>query len=210
MLTESGGHLRQWQKGARIEVHVHLLDLRLNFLLILKNALKNSLIISSINWCSKCRTPQTRERSTSTTTSRGLTMACLLRAHWSTSGVTSQHVRTTRRHLSFTAGAHYFWLMPSRVDKRNIKLEISNLILVHLRHNLGLGWDLAEWSERCACMPKIAGSNPISGNESTFCSDLLLTARCKSSWAPVVVTCLLCYPGITLCSQRQESPERAE
>jgi hypothetical protein len=39
------------------------------------------------------------------------------------------------------------------------------------------GWDLAEWSERCASVPKITGSNPSGGNELTFRSDLLLTAR---------------------------------
>jgi hypothetical protein len=40
-----------------------------------------------------------------------------------------------------------------------------------------LGWDLAEWSERCASIPKITGSNPSGGSELTFRSDLLLTAR---------------------------------
>jgi hypothetical protein len=35
----------------------------------------------------------------------------------------------------------------------------------------------AEWSERCASIPKITGSNPSGGSELTFCSDLLLTAR---------------------------------
>jgi hypothetical protein len=36
-------------------------------------------------------------------------------------------------------------------------------------------WNLAEWSERCASMPKISGSNPSGGSELTFCSGLLLT-----------------------------------
>jgi ankyrin repeat protein len=40
------------------------------------------------------------------------------------------------------------------------------------------GWDLAEWSERCASIPKItADSNPLGGSELTFRSDLLFTAR---------------------------------
>jgi hypothetical protein len=37
--------------------------------------------------------------------------------------------------------------------------------------------DLAKWSERCASIPKIAGSNPSGGSELTSRSDLLLTAR---------------------------------
>jgi hypothetical protein len=37
--------------------------------------------------------------------------------------------------------------------------------------------DLAQWSERCASIPKIAGSNSSGGRELTFRSDLLLTAR---------------------------------
>jgi hypothetical protein len=36
---------------------------------------------------------------------------------------------------------------------------------------------LAEWSEGCASVPKVTGSNPSGGSKSTFCSDLLLTAR---------------------------------
>jgi hypothetical protein len=36
-------------------------------------------------------------------------------------------------------------------------------------------WDLAEWLERCASIPKITGSNPSGGSELTFRSDLLLT-----------------------------------
>jgi hypothetical protein len=58
-------------------------------------------------------------------------------------------------------------------------------------------------------MPKVAGSNPSSGSESTFRSDLLLIVRCSSMWAPVVVACLLCYVGNTLCSQRLEPRGRA-
>jgi hypothetical protein len=38
-------------------------------------------------------------------------------------------------------------------------------------------WDLAERSERCANVLKVAGLNPTGGSESTFCSDLLSTAR---------------------------------
>jgi hypothetical protein len=39
--------------------------------------------------------------------------------------------------------------------------------------------------------------------------DLLLTARGSSTFAPIVVACLLCYSGNTLCSQRIERPRRA-
>jgi hypothetical protein len=42
-------------------------------------------------------------------------------------------------------------------------------------------WDFAVWSERCASVPKVAGSNPSGGSESTFRSDLLLTARGSST-----------------------------
>jgi hypothetical protein len=37
-------------------------------------------------------------------------------------------------------------------------------------------WDLAEWSERFASIPKITGSIPSGASELTFRSDLLLTA----------------------------------
>jgi hypothetical protein len=33
------------------------------------------------------------------------------------------------------------------------------------------GWDLAEWLERCASIPKITGSNPSGSSEFTFRSD---------------------------------------
>jgi hypothetical protein len=65
-----------------------------------------------------------------------------------------------------------------------------------------LGWDLALKSERCASMPMVVGSNHSGGSESTLHSDLLLTARGSSTWALIVVACLLCYPRNTLCSQR--------
>jgi hypothetical protein len=39
------------------------------------------------------------------------------------------------------------------------------------------GWDLIEWLERCASIPMITSSNPSSGSQFTFRSDLLLTAR---------------------------------
>jgi hypothetical protein len=71
------------------------------------------------------------------------------------------------------------------------------------------GWDLVEWLERCASIPKITSSNLSSGGELTFCSDLLLTARGGSTWALFEFACLPCYPGNTLCSQRVESPGRA-
>jgi hypothetical protein len=44
-----------------------------------------------------------------------------------------------------------------------------------------MGWDLAEWSERCARIPKITGSNPSGGSELTFHSDLLLTVTGSST-----------------------------
>jgi hypothetical protein len=53
---------------------------------------------------------------------------------------------------------------------------------------------LAEYSERCASMVKVAGSNPSTGSELTFRSDLLLTVRGHSMWALIVAACLLCYP----------------
>jgi hypothetical protein len=56
-------------------------------------------------------------------------------------------------------------------------------------------WDLAEWSERCASIPKITGSIPSGGSELTFRSDLLLTARGTSTWALIEFACLLCYPA---------------
>jgi hypothetical protein len=70
-------------------------------------------------------------------------------------------------------------------------------------------WDLAEWSERCAGIPMITGSNPSGGNELTFRSHLLLTARNSSTRALIEFACLLCYPGNTLCSQHLEPPRRA-
>jgi hypothetical protein len=48
------------------------------------------------------------------------------------------------------------------------------------RHPAGMastGWDLAEWSERCASILKITGSNPSGDSDLTFRSDFLLTAR---------------------------------
>jgi hypothetical protein len=35
----------------------------------------------------------------------------------------------------------------------------SEEMLIHM------GWDLAEWSERCTSISKIAGSNPSGGSE---------------------------------------------
>jgi hypothetical protein len=58
-------------------------------------------------------------------------------------------------------------------------------------------------------MPKVAGLNPSGGSEFTFCSDLQLTARSSSTWAPIVVACQLCYPGNTHCFQRLQPPSRA-
>jgi hypothetical protein len=52
--------------------------------------------------------------------------------------------------------------------------------ITRLQRGVGYGqysWDLAEWLERCASIPKITGSNPSGGSEFNFRSDLLLTAR---------------------------------
>jgi hypothetical protein len=55
----------------------------------------------------------------------------------------------------------------------------------------------------------ITSSNPSGGSEFTFRSDLLLTARGGCTWALLVEFAYLpCYPGNTLCSQRQEPPGR--
>jgi hypothetical protein len=68
---------------------------------------------------------------------------------------------------------------------------------------------LAKWSERCASIPTITGSNLSGGSELTIWSDSLLTARGSSMWAFTEFACLPCYPGNTLCSQRLEPPGRA-
>jgi hypothetical protein len=52
-----------------------------------------------------------------------------------------------------------------------IDLTASDLNLIIMR------WDLVEWLERCASILMITSSNPSSGSELTFRSDLLLTAR---------------------------------
>jgi hypothetical protein len=57
---------------------------------------------------------------------------------------------------------------------------LTNILsILHLQlNNYGVlngvvGWDLAEWSERCASIPKmITSSNPSCGSKSTFRSDL--------------------------------------
>jgi hypothetical protein len=68
------------------------------------------------------------------------------------------------------------------------------------------GWDLAEWSQRCASIPKNTGSNPSGGSDLTFRYDLLLTARGGNTCALIEFACLPCYLGNTLCSQRLEPP----
>jgi hypothetical protein len=73
-----------------------------------------------------------------------------------------------------------------------------------------MGWDLAEWLERCASIPNVTGLNLSGGSESTFCSDWLLTARGGRTWALIEFASLLCYPGNTLCSQWLEPPGRAK
>jgi hypothetical protein len=73
--------------------------------------------------------------------------------------------------------------------------------------NIGVGLGRVV-RERCASTPKIAGSNPSSGCELTFRSDLLLTARGGSTRALIECACMLCYPGNTLCFQRLGPPGR--
>jgi hypothetical protein len=68
-----------------------------------------------------------------------------------------------------------------------LQSELNKLVLIELfvcpdiMYSMYLGWDLPEWSERCASIPKITGSNPSGGSALTFRSDLLLTARDGSS-----------------------------
>jgi hypothetical protein len=54
------------------------------------------------------------------------------------------------------------------------------------------GWDLAEWLERCANIPKITGSNPCGGSELPFRSDLLLTARGEAAVRERSMSLLVC------------------
>jgi hypothetical protein len=54
-----------------------------------------------------------------------------------------------------------------------VPADVSGVICVCYK----MGWDLAEWLERCASIMKITGSNPSGGSEFTFRSDLLSTAR---------------------------------
>jgi hypothetical protein len=58
---------------------------------------------------------------------------------------------------------------------------MSSYLLKALDPRNDVGWDLAERSERCNGIPKIAGSNPSGGSELTFRSDLLLTVRGSST-----------------------------
>jgi hypothetical protein len=61
--------------------------------------------------------------------------------------------------------------------RKNIKRDKNKLT----RREKETGWDLAEWSERCASILTIIGLNPSGGSELTFCFDLLLTARGNST-----------------------------
>jgi hypothetical protein len=56
-------------------------------------------------------------------------------------------------------------------------MQLRTLATMNAIKLLPRGWDLAEWSERCASIPQITGSNPSGGSELHFRSDLLLTAR---------------------------------
>jgi hypothetical protein len=62
------------------------------------------------------------------------------------------------------------YLFVESVSMRHSVLFICPVLLFHF-----LTWDLAEWSERCASIPKITGLNPSGDSEITFRSDLLLT-----------------------------------
>jgi hypothetical protein len=55
--------------------------------------------------------------------------------------------------------------------------QVERLLWLSRSNPVSWGWDLVEWSERCASTSKIAGSNPSGGSELTFRSDLLLTVR---------------------------------
>jgi hypothetical protein len=67
------------------------------------------------------------------------------------------------------------------------------------------GWDLAEWLERCASIPKITSSNPSGGRELTFCFDLLLTARGGSMWALIEI----CLSAVLTGQHTQSAPRAA-
>jgi hypothetical protein len=71
-----------------------------------------------------------------------------------------------------------------------------------------VGVGLGQVVRECSSVLKVTGSNPSGGSESTFCSDLLLTAKGSSTWALFVVACLLCYLDNTLCCQHLEPPGR--
>jgi hypothetical protein len=69
---------------------------------------------------------------------------------------------------------------PRERSSLNEKGFVSNTLFLpsnFATHGFHGGWDLVEWLERCASIPKITGSNPSGGIEFTFRSDLLLTAR---------------------------------
>jgi hypothetical protein len=55
-----------------------------------------------------------------------------------------------------------------------ISVKPVNFYLVRSEHVIW--WDLAEWSERCASIPKIIGLNP-SGGSDTLCSQRLESPR---------------------------------
>jgi hypothetical protein len=115
-------------------------------------------------------------------------------------------------YLYFVTFCHRFHFIPNFKAQQNIceyclLISVTSSDLPKIRSRLG--WDLAEWLEKCACIPKIIGSDPSGGSELTFHSDLLLTARGGSTRALIEFACLPCYPGNTLCSQRLEPPRRA-
>jgi hypothetical protein len=59
-------------------------------------------------------------------------------------------------------------------DRARAPMNHSVQLVVVVLFMVGVGWDLVEWSERCASIPKITGSNPSGGSELTLRSDLLL------------------------------------
>jgi hypothetical protein len=120
-----------------------------------------------------------------------------------------QHLGQADCHMSMgKKNAHTLFRNGYNVKNRdNLALKNCSNVTIHMRYRHKVGYTNQKvtryklgWLERCAGVPKFAGSNLSSGSESSFRSDLLLTARGSSTWAPVVAACLLCYPGNTLLS----------
>jgi hypothetical protein len=76
---------------------------------------------------------------------------------------------------------HVWELMRTDRTASFIQYTLYELVEFQTRVIRQGGWDLTKRSERCASMPKVAGSSPSSGSDSIFGSDLLLTARESST-----------------------------